>query len=122
MEKSIYALIIIFAIISITLILQSLGIFKNFDKKHSNPYQSKKPPKSTEEHLTILNSNSDESTKSDAIMSLLEDNLYFYVQVQGNEGNNYNDKIQTKKFNQLLSSSAIKDLKKLEGKNGQYSF
>lgn len=122
MEKTIYALIIVFVIISITLILQSLGIFKKFDKKLSNPYKSKNPPKSTAEHLTILNGNFDASIKSNAIMSLIEDDSYFYVQVQGNAGNNYDDKIQTTKFSQLLSPSAITDLKKLEGKNGQYSF
>lgn len=122
MEKIIYALIIIFVIISIVLILQSLGIFKSYDKKHSNPYQTKKPPKSTNDHLTILNSNFDESIKSEAIMSLIKEGSYFYVQIQGNEGNNYDDKIQSTKFNELLSPSAIKNLKQLEGKNGQYSF
>lgn len=122
MEKIIHVLMMIFVIIIIALNLQSLGVFKSFDKKINNPYNSKNPPKSTREHLTILNGNFDASTKTDAIMSLMEDNSYFYIQIQGNEGNNYDDKAQTIDFNQLLSPSAIIDLKKLEGKNGKYSF
>lgn len=122
MEKIIWILIIVFAIMSVMLVLQSLGFFKNFDKKYDNPYKSKKAPNSITEYLTILNSNFNESAKSEAIISLLKSDSYFYVQILGNEGNNYDDLTQSKKFEQLLSPSAIENLKKLEGKNGQYSF
>ena len=116
----IYFLIGIMFIIGLVLLLQAAGAFKTFDLKRRNLYGKKKTP-SVLECIDVLDGNFDELAKTEAIFSLLHSS-YFFVQTQGNEGNNYDDKAQSALFNQLLTPSAVKCLSELEGRNGQYSF
>lgn len=117
----IYILIAIFIITGIILILQAFGLFEKNNIKHINSNVSKNSLNTIENNINVLDGNSVVTDKSSAIISLINYS-YFYVQTLVNEGNNYDDKAQTYKFKQLLSKSAVKDLKHLEGSNGKYSF
>lgn len=113
----IYILIFIFALGGILLILQALGVFKRFDKNHNGTNVSEK----VEDPLAILNGDYDVISKTQAILSLLGSS-YFFVQTQGNAGNNYDDQAQKEKFDALLTEEAIQNIKSLGGCNGQYTF
>lgn len=135
MEKIIWIFFATFCIVGICIILQALGVF-DLKRKHvttsaestqtvyrsmTHPYNEKDILAYRNRYIEILDNSMDVSEQTEAIMQLLESG-YFYVHVQQNEGNNYNDQVQSKKMSKLLTQSAIDKIKRMEGLNGEYSF
>lgn len=74
-----------------------------------------------ERNLIKLSENRNENEKAKAFISLMELS-YVLVHTIINEGNKYNDKIQSKYFCEALTPQLINRLNTLEGKDEQYPF
>ena len=67
------------------------------------------------QELSILKSSVDSSKKALAFVALMNMS-YVLVHTLINKGNNYSDKVQSKKFKESLTPEMIKRLNDLEGK------
>ena len=83
---------------------------KNFFSDNSSNINNR-----VNQELSILKSSVDSSKKALAFVALMNMS-YVLVHTLINKGNNYSDKVQSKKFKESLTPEMIKRLNDLEGK------
>ena len=112
MEKIIYVLIGIFAIIALfsiayacIKIIKGIGRSKRFIKNGSD----------IESALEEINNRADSKTVANGFIRLLQCS-YMLVHLLVNAGNQYNDKVQSEYFNNSLTDDVLVSLNSLEGK------
>ncbi len=106
--------LIIFGIVALILLISNyLPLFR--DMKKNRERKTIKHETTIDQELEILKSSTDSLSKAKAFVSLM-DLSYVLVHTLVNKGNNYNDKIQNKRFHRFLTPQVMKEIVGVEGK------
>lgn len=111
-------LLVVFVIVSFIVLVRSYyPVIRNIIKKKSN-FGDEKPKNFVSQishNLAVLKGKFEPEVKAAAFIGLM-DLSYVLVHVMGNEGNNYDDELQSERFKRSLTAEVMERLNAVEGR------